>query len=343
MAHQFRDEEKEDKSVLKSMLQGGLIGGGLGGAAGAGAGSTAGGVLGGVKALGPGGAAMTAGISSDLMNNFSLRDMGEAARNLLASTKKGSDSKGLWDNIHAKRERGGKPAKPGDKAYPSAKSWKKTTKESVNFGNLRAGKATQAKGKKAKPGLGGPAMKMTPGKAGPGRSKMMGPKSNNNKLSAGFGFSPAQQAVNKLMAPAPVGPQLLPASPGQPLPPDNSFFSPDKSRRAMRAETSRLRTGRIAPGHRPQSMARQMGALANPKLSPAAAERSNMRQDHHSQGSTSKSRLRNRLQNRGVSPKQGSLQLPNTYVQAKQAISVIEAELTQFDTLAAARQLRGLK
>ena len=37
--------------------------------------------------------------------------------------------KGLWDNIHAKRKRGEKPAKPGDKDYPDAKSWKKTTKE----------------------------------------------------------------------------------------------------------------------------------------------------------------------------------------------------------------------
>ena len=26
--------------------------------------------------------------------------------------------KGLWANIHAKRERGEKPAKPGDKNYP---------------------------------------------------------------------------------------------------------------------------------------------------------------------------------------------------------------------------------
>lgn len=34
---------------------------------------------------------------------------------------------GLWDRIRAKRERGGKPAKPGDKDYPDAKSWKKVT------------------------------------------------------------------------------------------------------------------------------------------------------------------------------------------------------------------------
>lgn len=34
---------------------------------------------------------------------------------------------GLWDRIRAKRERGEKPAKPGDKDYPAAKSWKKVT------------------------------------------------------------------------------------------------------------------------------------------------------------------------------------------------------------------------
>jgi signal recognition particle GTPase len=34
------------------------------------------------------------------------------------------NEKGLWDNIHAKRERGEKPAKPGDKDYPKEKAWK---------------------------------------------------------------------------------------------------------------------------------------------------------------------------------------------------------------------------
>lgn len=33
--------------------------------------------------------------------------------------------RGLWDNINAKRERGEAPAKPGDKAYPDPKQWKK--------------------------------------------------------------------------------------------------------------------------------------------------------------------------------------------------------------------------
>ena len=33
--------------------------------------------------------------------------------------------KGLWANIHAKRARGEAPAKPGDKAYPDQKQWRK--------------------------------------------------------------------------------------------------------------------------------------------------------------------------------------------------------------------------
>jgi len=37
---------------------------------------------------------------------------------------------GLWANIHAKKERGAAPAKPGDKDYPDAKNWKKVTNES---------------------------------------------------------------------------------------------------------------------------------------------------------------------------------------------------------------------
>ena len=42
----------------------------------------------------------------------------EYVRELLREEKK----KGLWANIHAKRKRGEKPAKPGDKDYPDEKS-----------------------------------------------------------------------------------------------------------------------------------------------------------------------------------------------------------------------------
>jgi len=39
------------------------------------------------------------------------------------------ESKGLWANIQAKRERGESPAKPKDDAYPDKKQWDKLTKE----------------------------------------------------------------------------------------------------------------------------------------------------------------------------------------------------------------------
>jgi len=40
-------------------------------------------------------------------------------------------NKGLWANIHAKRKRGEKPAKPGDEDYPDEKAWK-AAQESEN-------------------------------------------------------------------------------------------------------------------------------------------------------------------------------------------------------------------
>ena len=45
------------------------------------------------------------------------------------------ESEGLWGNIHAKRERGESPAKPGDKGYPDKKQWNKLTKEGENESN----------------------------------------------------------------------------------------------------------------------------------------------------------------------------------------------------------------
>jgi hypothetical protein len=41
-----------------------------------------------------------------------------------------SKKKGLWANIHAKRERGEKPAKPGDEDYPDEEAWKAAKKSS---------------------------------------------------------------------------------------------------------------------------------------------------------------------------------------------------------------------
>ena len=48
----------------------------------------------------------------------------------MSEVKEAAKRKGLWANIHAKRERGEAPAKPGDADYPDAKNWKKVTEES---------------------------------------------------------------------------------------------------------------------------------------------------------------------------------------------------------------------
>ena len=46
--------------------------------------------------------------------------------------------KGLWDNIHAKRKRGEKPAKPGDKDYPKTldieEDWQKENRKDKTDG-----------------------------------------------------------------------------------------------------------------------------------------------------------------------------------------------------------------
>jgi hypothetical protein len=44
-------------------------------------------------------------------------------------------SEGLWANIHAKKERGESPAKPGDEDYPDKKQWNKLTKEGEGESN----------------------------------------------------------------------------------------------------------------------------------------------------------------------------------------------------------------
>jgi len=47
------------------------------------------------------------------------------------SLEEAKKKKGLWANIHAKRKRGERPAKPGDAHYPEEKTWKKLAKESL--------------------------------------------------------------------------------------------------------------------------------------------------------------------------------------------------------------------
>lgn len=51
---------------------------------------------------------------------------------LQEAVKKTVEEDGLWDNIRKKRERGEKPAKPGDEDYPEKKGWDKAVKASKN-------------------------------------------------------------------------------------------------------------------------------------------------------------------------------------------------------------------
>ena len=59
-----------------------------------------------------------------------------AANKLNSLLSKKAAKPGLWANVHAKKERGAAPAKPGDKAYPDAKNWKKVTEESEKSSSL---------------------------------------------------------------------------------------------------------------------------------------------------------------------------------------------------------------
>lgn len=54
------------------------------------------------------------------------RDTGEKIEKSMTYMDKGK--RGLWDNVHAKKKRGEKAAKPGDKDYPDKKNWDKLTK-----------------------------------------------------------------------------------------------------------------------------------------------------------------------------------------------------------------------
>ena len=85
-------------------------------------------------------------------NNFSaiqLRAMEAAGLDVsLLSEKK----KGLWDNIHAKRKRGEKPAKKGDKDYPETLNVEGLESARKNVGADKCWDGYKAKGTKKKGG-----------------------------------------------------------------------------------------------------------------------------------------------------------------------------------------------
>lgn len=84
--------------------------------------------------------------------------------------------KGLWDNIHAKKKRGEKPAKPGDEDYPDEESWEKSKmKEGGKCTGPTKKASSTAKGKKW--------MKCVKGPDGEGYKRVhWGQKGVNNKL-----------------------------------------------------------------------------------------------------------------------------------------------------------------
>ena len=53
----------------------------------------------------------------DMKKTKGYGDMVKAARKHFEETDL-EEKRGLWDNIHAKRKRGERPAKPGEKGYP---------------------------------------------------------------------------------------------------------------------------------------------------------------------------------------------------------------------------------
>lgn len=55
------------------------------------------------------------------------------------------EKKGLWDNIHAKKERGEKPLTKGQEGYPDKKQWNKLTKEEISNNKLTENKNTMNK------------------------------------------------------------------------------------------------------------------------------------------------------------------------------------------------------
>ena len=54
----------------------------------------------------------------------------EECKALESKLTKSAGKRGLWANVHAKRKRGEKPAKPGDKDYPDSKGWNKAVASS---------------------------------------------------------------------------------------------------------------------------------------------------------------------------------------------------------------------
>ena len=73
-------------------------------------------------------------VASNIKLSYNLKDMG-TLKTFLAKQAASKNRPGLWANIRAKKARGGKPAKPGDEAYPDKKNWSKLTHKSADDQN----------------------------------------------------------------------------------------------------------------------------------------------------------------------------------------------------------------
>ena len=77
--------------------------------------------------------------------------MGKKAMKKEETVEEGK-KKGLWDNIHAKRKRGEKPAKKGDKDYPKTLNVEGMKTARKNVGASTCWDGYKAKGTKMKGG-----------------------------------------------------------------------------------------------------------------------------------------------------------------------------------------------
>jgi hypothetical protein len=64
--------------------------------------------------------------SAGLLSKETIMSL-QGLHSLFFKSSASESNPGLWANIHAKRKRGGTPAKPGSEAYPDKKNWSKLT------------------------------------------------------------------------------------------------------------------------------------------------------------------------------------------------------------------------
>ena len=89
--------------------------------------------------------------AADSMKVDDVKKFAKTKHKGLPEIKEGK-KKGLWDNIHAKRKRGEKPAKPGDKDYPKTLNVEGLEKARKNVGADKCWDGYKAKGTKKKGG-----------------------------------------------------------------------------------------------------------------------------------------------------------------------------------------------